>query len=73
MRNFCSCLLLMAWAVTGYAQSNSYLFVWSGDDAKVSSDFLAVLDADPASAHYGQSVASVAVPGSAINSQPMPP
>ena len=45
------------------AQSHSYLFVWAGDDAKQSSDFLAVLDADPASQHYGQPVASAIAPG----------
>ena len=39
------------------------MFVWAGDDAKTSSDFLAVLDADPKSPRYGQVVASVAVPG----------
>jgi len=37
--------------------------VWAGDDAKTSNDFLAVLDADSKSPHYGQAVASVAVPG----------
>ncbi len=47
----------------GFAQSNSYLFVWAGDDAKASSDFLAVIDANAKSPHYGQVVASVAVPG----------
>ena len=45
------------------AQTNSYLFLWAGDDAKQSNDFLAVLDADAKSPHYGQPVASVAVPG----------
>jgi hypothetical protein len=56
--------LFLALAVTlSSAQKNSYLFVWSGDDAKKASDFLAVLDADPASPHYGQVVSSVAVPG----------
>jgi hypothetical protein len=39
-------LLLLFSAASGYAQSNSYLFVWAGDDAKRSSDFLAVLDAE---------------------------
>lgn len=63
MRNFCCLVLLLFGTVRGYAQSNSYLFVWAGDDAKKSSDFLAVLDADSKSAHYGQVVASVAVPG----------
>jgi len=62
MRNFCGIAVLL-WATIVSAQSNSYLFVWSGDDAKKSNDFLAVLDADPKSPHYGQAVASVAVPG----------
>ena len=42
---------------------SSYLFVWAGDDAKQSSDFLAVIDADSKSPQYAQAVASVAVPG----------
>jgi hypothetical protein len=63
MRNLLRLFLLLTCAAYGYAQSNSYLFVWAGDDAKKSSDFLAVLDADPHSDHYGQAVASVAVPG----------
>jgi hypothetical protein len=68
MRNLHCFILLLLCVVHGYAQkesaqTNSYLFVWAGDDAKKSSDFLAVLDADPKSPHYGQTVASVAVPG----------
>src|ERR1700686_3006597 len=63
MRDLCCFVLLVFWAVSGYAQTNSYLFVWAGDDAKKNSDFLAVLDADSKSPHYGQAVASVAVPG----------
>jgi hypothetical protein len=63
MRNLCCFVLLLFWAASGYAQNNSYLFVWAGDDAKKGNDFLAVLDADAASPHYGQAVASVAVPG----------
>lgn len=63
MRDLCCFIVLLFCAVRGYAQNNSYLFVWAGDDAKQSNDFLAVLDADPKSAHYGQAVASVAVPG----------
>ena len=59
-----SCLLLLLLSSDLlYAQTHSYLFVWAGDDAKQSSDFLAVLDADPASPHYGQPVASVIAPG----------
>jgi hypothetical protein len=63
MRDLCSFILLLFWAASGYAQSSSCLFVWAGDDARKNSDFLAVLDADPKSSHYGQAVASVAVPG----------
>ena len=64
MRDLCCfLLLLLLCAIRGHAQSNSYLFVWAGDDAKKSSDFLAVLDADSRSPHYGQVVASVAATG----------
>jgi hypothetical protein len=31
-----------------------YLFAWTGDEAKKGTDFLAVIDADPASATYGK-------------------
>ena len=37
-----------------------YLFVWSGDQEGKGKDFLAVLDADPASPGYGKVLASVA-------------
>ena len=63
MRYLCGVVLLVFLVAGGYAQSDSYLFVWAGDDAKKSSDFLAVLNADSKSPHYGQAVASVAVPG----------
>ena len=32
-----------------------YLFVWAGDSAEKSSDFLAVIDAKPSSPTYGTS------------------
>jgi hypothetical protein len=48
--------------------SSEYLFVWAGDSAGVESDFLAVLDADPASAHYGEVVASL--PTGAVGTHP---
>ena len=35
------------------AASSSYLFIWAGDAEHKASDFLAVIDADPRSAHYG--------------------
>jgi 56kDa selenium binding protein (SBP56) len=63
MRHVIGLVFLLLSATTGLATSTSYLFVWAGDDAKASSDFLAVLDADPASPRYGRVVASVAVPG----------
>jgi hypothetical protein len=56
-------LVLLVCTAAGFSQSNSYLFAWGGDDAKKGNDFLAVIDADPVSPHYGQAVASVAVPG----------
>ena len=56
-------VLVLLCSSVAFAQQGKYLFVWAGDDKKTSEDFLAVLDADPASAKYGQVVASVAVPG----------
>lgn len=41
------------------ASSGHYLFVWAADQAKQGSDFLAVIDADPASANYGRLVSGV--------------
>lgn len=37
-----------------------YLLVWAGDRAQKGNDFLAVIDADPASASYGHLVATLA-------------
>jgi hypothetical protein len=51
-------------SVPGVLQSASkYLFVWAGDDANKSEDFLAIIDSDPDSPTYAKPVASVAVPG----------
>lgn len=41
------------------APSGEYLFVWSGDSAHQASDFLAVIDANPASPAYGRVMTSV--------------
>jgi hypothetical protein len=41
---------------TGHA---SYLFLWAGDAGHEASDFLAVIDADPASPRYGAILASL--------------
>lgn len=63
MCKFCCSLLLLLGSLFACAQTKSYLFVWAGDDAKKSNDFLAVIDADLKSPDYGKVVASVAVPG----------
>lgn len=63
MRAIALLLLVTLFPLAGAAQGGRYLFVWAGDDAKKGEDFLAVIDADPASATYGRAVASVAVPG----------
>ena len=63
MRNVLRLTLLLTISTFAFGQNQSSLFVWAGDDAGKSSDFLAVIDADAASAHYGQVTASVAVPG----------
>lgn len=41
-------------------KSAHYLFVWAGDYALQGNDFLAVIDADPASAAYGRLVTTLA-------------
>jgi hypothetical protein len=55
-------LLLSLLTVAACAEApvpTSYLYVWAGDSAGQASDFLAAIDADPASSRYGQVVASV--------------
>ena len=41
------------------AATGHYLFVWAGDRAKKDNDFLAVIDADPASKTYGRLLTTV--------------
>jgi len=55
------CLVLAAAAISCSAPASvgSYLFVWAGDRERKSSDFLGVIDANPASPKYGAIVASV--------------
>jgi hypothetical protein len=48
--------------------SGGYLFAWTGDSARTSSDFLAVIDALPSSPTYGTVVASL--PTGAIATHP---
>ncbi len=46
-------------AMAAKPATRSYLFLWAGDTDGKASDFLAVIDANPASSHYGEVVASV--------------
>ena len=53
---------LCCWAVLAAqaASPGHYLFAWAGDPAGKGEDFIAVIDAEPASANYGRLVASAA-------------
>jgi len=52
--------LLLFFALTASAgKKPAYLFAWGGDVDKKGSDFMAVIDADPASPKYGQVVRTV--------------
>ena len=60
-----SALLLCAFSLPGLAENSMpptghYLFAWTGDADKKGNDFLAVIDADPASATYGRLVTTLA-------------
>jgi hypothetical protein len=46
-------VLIACGACSSAPSSGNYLFVWAGDSAGVASDFLAVIDANPASPQYG--------------------
>jgi hypothetical protein len=52
-------LCLFSWTAPSRAAPGHYLFVFTGDQAKQGNDFLAVIDADPASASYGHLLTSV--------------
>jgi selenium-binding protein 1 len=43
--------------------SERFLYVWAGDQARTAPDFLAVVDFDPASAGYGNVIATRPLPG----------
>ena len=58
-REFLLVALLLGCTLNAAAgKKHSYLFAWCGDDDKKASDFLSVIDADPASLGYGQVVAT---------------
>ena len=60
-------LTVVACSEAPVAQSE-YLFVWAGDSAEKASDFLAVIDANPASAAYGSVI--TAIPTGATGTHP---
>ena len=61
--------LLCAWGSApaepkpGPARAEKHLFVWAGDQARKSADFLAVVDFDEGSRQYGKVVTTVPLPG----------
>ncbi|MEO5903702.1 MAG: hypothetical protein ABIQ55_06820 [Gemmatimonadaceae bacterium] len=59
MRRLLIPLVAVLGLVSLVAAKPSYLFVWAGDADGKASDFLAVIDATPSSAHYGEIVASI--------------
>lgn len=52
-------LLICCSACARKPSPGNYLFVWAGDSAGKASDFLAVIDANPVSPHYGSVLTSV--------------
>ena len=58
-RFFCAIFLTALCTAAWPAKHHAYLLVWAGDDDKKASDFLGVIDADPASPSYGSVVASL--------------
>ncbi len=69
MRRAFFLFVLLFFAISLHAgDGGKYLFVWAGDAATKARDFLGVIDADPASAHYGAIVASL--PVDAVGSHP---
>ena len=64
MRNlfcFAAVVALAACHPAAAPAGGDYLFVWAGDSAEKASDFLAVIDANPASAKYGSVVTTLPV------------
>ncbi len=49
------------------AASGHYMYAWAGDAAKKGNDFLAVIDADPASALYGRLITTVGTDQQTMN------
>ena len=67
-RSTCAALgaLMLSAGSANAASPGHYLFAWAGDPAHKGQDFVAVIDADPASPGYGHLVASA---GSGIRTE----
>lgn len=63
-----SLVVLAACPPTASPPRSDYLFVWAGDSAEKGSDFLAVIDANPASVKYGSVVTTL--PTGAVGTHP---
>jgi hypothetical protein len=50
-------------ARAGQERDEKYLFVWAGDQARASADFLAVINFDQFSKRYGSVITTVPLPG----------
>lgn len=60
MRRAClAALLVVCSAWRRSASPGEYLFLWAGDSAGKASDFLAVIEANPSSPHYGAVITSL--------------
>src|SRR5262249_51348464 len=46
----------------GHGRSPKVLYIWAGDAAKQNPDFLAVIDFNPNSPHYGRVIRTVPLP-----------
>jgi hypothetical protein len=57
----CMTLLANVNGRAGSSEASRYIFVWSGDAARKSTDFLAVVDAEPSSGSYARIIATVPV------------
>lgn len=53
-------VLVLAAGTVSAAEVGHYLFAWAGDPTGAGEDFIAVINADPASSEYGKLVASAA-------------
>lgn len=59
-----TCLICFGWnaaPAAGPEKPAQYLYAWSGDEDEKDSDFLAVIDVDPASPTYGRVVATAPI------------